>query len=491
MVGAYDYLWSRHSLIRMATRFKDQNIMKLINSSVVANKRIKRKIKESCPISGKKYMKQGFSGRYYMYNRKHSIVFVVGAPNEVITVFHLDNKEEEMTKEVSHTEKAHAKLSASGSSIWLNCPGSVEAQEPYEDKGSMFAEEGTMAHEIADICLSTGNDAEAYIGRTLESLKIKLSQYKSTHKIEKIMADYVQEYLDYVRAHETENSTLYTEQRVDFSNVVPEGFGTLDAAVLVYDERILHIFDLKYGNGVTVDAFENTQGQMYGTGFYNEYGFLDAFDTIRIHIVQPRKSNFPYWDISVKDLITFGKSVAEKAALALTKDAPRVPGEKQCQWCDARYDCSARLKLTENIVRAAFDELDDNAPDANTLTIEQKGLILRHKKFIERFLKDIESSAYDLLSSGEPFPGRKLVQGTANRIIPFEAEAGLVDKLGEDAYNKKLKGIGDLEKLLGKKEVAAIAVRPEGKIVMVEESDKRSAVLMTSVASEFDKFDED
>ncbi len=397
-----------------------------------------------------------------------------------------------MTKEVNHAERAHAKLSASGSSIWLNCPGSVEAQEGYEDKGSVFAEEGTMAHEVADICLSTGNDAEAYIGRTLGSLKIKLTYYPSTYKIEKIMADYVQEYLDYVRAHETENSTLYTEQRVDFSNVVPGGFGTLDAAVIVYDERVLHIFDLKYGKGVTVEAFENTQGQMYGTGFFNEYGFLDAFDTIRIHIVQPRKSNFSYWDISVKDLITFGKSVAEKAALALTKDAPRVPGDKQCQWCDARYDCSARLKLTENIVKAAFDELDEgDMPDANSLTVEQKSQVLRHKKFIERFLKDIESSAYNLLSSGEPFPGRKLVQGTANRVIP--TTPGVMEflekELGENAYNKKLKGIGDLEKLLGKKEVAEIAVRPEGKIVMVEESDKRPAVLMKSIASEFDNMD--
>ena len=390
-------------------------------------------------------------------------------------------------------EQAHAKLSASGSAIWLNCPGSVEAQETYEDKGSIFAEEGTMAHEIADICLSTGNDAEAYIGRTLKSLKIKLSHYDTTHKIEKIMTDYVQEYLDYVRAHETENSTLYTEQRVDFSNVVPGGFGTLDSAILVYDERILHIFDLKYGKGVTVDAFENTQGQMYGTGFYNEWGWLDAFDKIRIHIVQPRKSNFSYWDISVKDLITFGKFVAERAALALTKDAPRVPGEKQCKWCDARADCPALKKLTENVIRAKFDELDDESCDqvldSTSLTIEEKGQILRHKKLIEKFLKDIESSAYGILSNGDDFPGMKLVQGTANRMFPESAEKVIVEELGDSAYTKKLIGIGEAEKLMGKKKVAEITVRPEGKIVMVEESDKRPAIIVNSVASQFDNMD--
>lgn len=443
-----------------------------------------------------------------------------------------------MTKEI-HTDRAHAKLSASGSAIWLNCPGSVEAQESYTDTGSVFAEEGTMAHEIADICLSTGNDADVYIGRTLESLKIKLTYYPPTYKIEKIMTEYVQEYLDYVRAHQTEDSELYTEQRVDFSNVVPGGFGTLDSAVIVYKERMLHIFDLKYGKGVTVDAFENTQGQMYGTGFYNEYGFLDAFDTIKIHIVQPRKNNFSYWDITVKDLITFGKFVAERAALALTKNAPRVPGEKQCKWCDARSDCVALRDLTENVMRAKFDELDDdNTLDSENLTIEEKSQILRHKKLLERFLKDIESSAFNTLSNGDDFPGRKLVRGTANRFIPSKEELSKdilesdkklsddaynekletvapeardklisdkklsddaydiklqvvedLEELGEKAYNKKLKGLGDLEKLLGKKEIAAIAVRPEGKIVMVEESDKRPAIIVNSVESQFDNMD--
>lgn len=391
-----------------------------------------------------------------------------------------------MTKEINHKDRLHAKLSASGSSTWLNCPGSVKAQEPYPNTSSIFADEGTMAHEIADLCLSTRNDAEAYIGRTLKSLGIKIGSYKQTHKIDKIMADYVQEYLDYVLSHETGNSELYTEERVDFSNVVPEGFGTMDSAVLDYGKRVLHIFDLKYGKGITVDAFENTQGQMYATGMLNEYGFLDAFDTIRIHIVQPRKNNFSAWDISVKDLITFGKWVAERADLALSGNAPRVPGEKQCQWCDARADCPALMKFAEDIVRSEFAAMDDEPLDAGMLTLEEKSLVLRHAKLIKKFISNIEDSAYEALSAGIDFPGMKLVRGSANRVIPAEAEFMLSEKLGDEAYNKKLKGIGELEKLLGKKEIAAIAVRPEGKIVMVASDDKRPAVIMGNITNELD-----
>ena len=62
---------------------------------------------------------------------------------------------------------AHAQLSASGSSRWLNCPGSVHAESIYppDGEGSEFAIEGSMAHELADLCLKKNRDAESYIGK--------------------------------------------------------------------------------------------------------------------------------------------------------------------------------------------------------------------------------------------------------------------------------------------------------------------------------------
>ena len=45
---------------------------------------------------------------------------------------------------------AHAILSASGSSKWMNCAGSILAESGMpEDEGSDFAREGTAAHELA------------------------------------------------------------------------------------------------------------------------------------------------------------------------------------------------------------------------------------------------------------------------------------------------------------------------------------------------------
>ena len=56
---------------------------------------------------------------------------------------------------------AHAFLSASGSSKWLNCPPSARLESHFPDKGSEYAAEGTLAHEVAEIRLF-GNAIHAY-----------------------------------------------------------------------------------------------------------------------------------------------------------------------------------------------------------------------------------------------------------------------------------------------------------------------------------------
>lgn len=391
------------------------------------------------------------------------------------------------------TVRAHAKLSASGADKWLNCAGSIQAEESYPNGSSEFAEEGTIAHDIGDKCLKRGVDAEIFFGITLQELGTEnIKSFLPTYTIEHDMINHVQEYIDYVRAHETENSTLYTEERVDFSNIVPEGFGTMDSGVLDYDTNIFHIFDLKYGKGIPVYAEENNQAKMYAIGLLNELGFLDSIKSFRIHIAQPRLYNFSSWDISVEDLVKFAKYAKGRAELALTKDAPRTPGTKQCQWCRAKGDCAALFKFTEDAIMMEFEDMDkeENFPDPQNLTYEQKKMILDNRKLIEAFLKSVEAKVFIQLCDGEEFEGYKIVEGRANRVLIDGAEEIIVKKLGEDAYNKKLIGLGDLEKKLSKKEVATLTIKPTGKLTLAPECDKRPAVTVVDGAK-FDDMEED
>ena len=380
--------------------------------------------------------------------------------------------------------KKHAKLSASGSSKWINCPGSIEAESKIVKKQSVYAEKGTLAHELADTCLKKRVDASTFIGKTIscESDGKVLSTV-----VDKEMAKFVQEYIDYVLSFETKNSQLYTEDKVDFSNIAPDGFGTMDSAILDYDTGVCHIFDLKYGQGVEVSAIENTQGQLYALGFYNELKCLDVIKSFVIHIVQPRKWNFSEWEISLKDLVAFGEFAKKKAQEALTPGAKRVPGYKQCEFCNAKASCTALDKFTQEIISADFDNLDE--VDSESVTDERVKLILDNKKLIESFLSAVETRAFERLVSGEKIPGYKIVEGKSNRKWIDDAEAKLIEKLGDEAFEKSLIGITAAEKKLNKKEVNDLTYKPQGRLTLAPESDKRPAV--TSVTDDFDNLNEE
>ena len=57
------------------------------------------------------------------------------------------------TGNIDHAARAHAALSASSSHRWLMCPPSVKLSGQFEDKPSVYAEEGTFLHELSEMKL--------------------------------------------------------------------------------------------------------------------------------------------------------------------------------------------------------------------------------------------------------------------------------------------------------------------------------------------------
>ena len=360
----------------------------------------------------------------------------------------------------------HAKLSASGSSRWLNCPGSVAAEEGFKDKGSSFAQEGTAAHELADLCLSGQLSPDSYLNETIEGVIV-----------EQDMIEYVQGYISYVQSFSGEH---FYEQQVDFSPWVVGGFGTSDAIVI--QSKVVHVIDLKYGKGVAVDAENNTQGMLYALGVYNDFSYLfDDVETFVIHIYQPRINNFSDWEISLKDLLKWGEWVKLQADLALSKDAERTAGEKQCQWCKAKATCKTLSDFTQKIIVSDFDNLDEiSNPDK--LTNDQIRLALENKSLITGWLDAVEKHVVSVMLDGGKFDGFKMVEGRSVRKWANDASAeqvllSLRDE--SEIYTKKLLSPTQAEKLLGKKDKGAIAdeiIKPIGKPTLAKESDKRPSI---------------
>ena len=208
---------------------------------------------------------------------------------------------------------------------------------------------------------------------------------------------------------------------------------------------------------------------LYALGVFNDFHFMYQIEQFTVHIVQPRKNNISEWTISTEDLLVWADDIKKKAELALTPSAPRVPGDKQCQWCKAKATCKALHDFTEETITGAFDDLSN----INILTDLQLRTIVDNQKLIETFIKSVEAEVFARLEIGTPFPGYKLVEGRSTRQWTGDAQDLLEAELGDDAYTKKLIGITAAQKLLGAGFVDDNTVKPQGRPTLAQETDKR------------------
>lgn len=369
---------------------------------------------------------------------------------------------------------AHAKLSASGSHRWLACPASVQAERGIADKSSPHAFEGTVAHELAEVCLKAKCEASEWVGKVLPETSAEITQE---------MADYVQEYLNFVTYHDHRDAYLGIEVRVDFSDWVPEGFGTCDAIIL--HGNLLHVIDLKYGKGVPVSPVQNSQGLLYALGAYAEFRDIADIQRVRITIAQPRLQDSPEsWEIDLADLLKWGEYARQRAEMACSDDAEFNPGEKQCHWCKAQSTCAALKAYVEQTIMADFDDLQALTP-VNRLTDEQVARVLNNKRLIVSWLDAVEGYVRETLEGGQSFPGFKLVAGKSNRQWAADdgIESKLVELFGDKAYSRKLISPAQAEKELGRSrlaEIAAMIVKPQGPPTLAGADDPRAAINITA-----------
>ena len=369
----------------------------------------------------------------------------------------------------------HSLLGASKAHQWLECPPSARAEEKYEEPPeSEAAAEGTVAHALA----------EHHLSKMLEGKRITTPKVIRENPLYKpAMEEHVATYCDVVMETLTGmqaggDPVVYLEQALDLTEWIPEGFGTADC-VLIGDGTI-HVFDFKYGKGVPVAAEENPQLKLYALGCIAEFGCLYDIKEAVLHIVQPRLDSITEWSVSREVLEKWGTFVVKPIAQkAFNGEGEFNPGESQCRWCRAKNRCRAYNEYLLSVCQMRFDDLD-NYRDPNELSNKEIADILKMGDEIKRWVSSVSDYALDqALNHSVHFPGYKLVEGRSNRKITDEAV--VITLLDDKGYTTdktcRLKGITDLEDLVGKKElqelIGTYIVKPQGKPVLVPETDKR------------------
>jgi hypothetical protein len=247
----------------------------------------------------------------------------------------------------------------------------------------------------------------------------------------------------------------------------------------------MHVIDLKAGKGIPVEAESNTQAILYALGALNDFGLIYDIHTVTVHIVQPRLNNYSEWALTKDELLKWGERIKQAADAALEDDAPRTPGEKQCQWCKAKAKCPALMQLTEKVLMSDFEHISSSPRE---LSDAQLKLALDTKKLITAWLDAVEDIVKERIENNQTFEGYKIVEGRSNRTWSNEddAQEKLVSVLKDEMYETKFISVAKAEKLLGKTNaqlLEGLVVKSSGAPTLVPESDKR--VSLNEILADF------
>ena len=377
----------------------------------------------------------------------------------------------------------HALLSASGAHRWLHCTGSPLLEKDFPDSTSVYAQEGTLAHELCELKLM------AYTGeitkRKLTSMKNKLMK---SELWQPEMDSTSEAYLDYIKditMSYTVKPVILTEKRVDFSRYVPEGFGTADCLILAGDT--LHVVDYKHGKGVVVDADHNPQMMLYALGAMSELSLLYRFKFVHMTIVQPRVNNISEFTMTADELTEWGETVVKPKAEAAMSGKGEFEAGDWCRFCRAKQQCKTRYESNDSL----YPELSAQH-DPRLITLAELGEYLKRGRDMAAWLEDMKEYALSEALAGADVPGWKAVEGRGSRAFTDTDEA--VDTLIKNGidesvlYERRVLTLAQMEKAVGKKAfgeiVGNLVVKNPGKPTLVEESDKRPRITNQPTAAD-------
>ena len=288
---------------------------------------------------------------------------------------------------MQHETRKHARLSASRTDRFMQCPGSyrLESLMPYEAAGEAAAI-GTAIHELSEIILRGGAIPN---GTDPDHLSM------------------AQGYANFVNTLVENPRKKMIEVNLDegLQSLHPALGGTADA--ILVDGDHLHVIDLKTGR-VAVDAQDNKQLLTYALGAMRQ---LKAPSTITctMHIFQPRVGHSK-WTVSGLRLELHGRRLQSAAELALTGDAPTHPSVDACRYCKAKTICPSMREKVQEVARSDFK------PDT-TVTPE----MLDNAALVAAWADSVQSAAKAQITEGKAIQGWAMRAGRKTKFWKDEA----------------------------------------------------------------------
>ena len=385
------------------------------------------------------------------------------------------------------TVTVHSKVGASVAERFFNCPGSVRLCATVPNPPTVYAAEGTVAHDVGSGVL---------LSKSVPVIGMEVRQDGFRIKVTDEMMDAVDVYVNHVRAlcDSDEFITMLVEHEFHLAHIHPDLYGTADCVIWKPKSRVLHVIDYKHGAGKPVSVKGNKQLRYYALGALLSLGFNAHEVTARI--VQPRceyeGGAIRSETFAAFDLIEWAADLL--AAVKATEDpkAPLVPGD-HCRgtFCPAAAICPALAERALAVARTEFSPVVPYDPQKLKFALDSRDAL-------KAFIKALDEFAYAEAMAGR-LPaevGYKLVEKRAIRqwkdpsAVATHIDIALNGAKLRGCYTEpELKSPAQVEKIVGKKTFTAIekdhVIKVSSGMTLAPVDDPRPAVRILDAAAEF------
>ena len=339
----------------------------------------------------------------------------------------------------------------------INCPGSVAlVQLAPPSPSSVYADKGTLLHNLISEILDTDTDPVSLIG----------TNYEGQILDQEMIDEKLQPALDLLDKLDPDGAMkLAIETRVGFGKFLPGAFGSCD--VLGRLGSTAYIIDWKFGDGIAVDAEQNEQLMYYAAAAMRTPEVAWVFDgavAIECVIIQPPVIR--QWTTTPARIKAFEKDLKRAVKVSALPDAKLNPGS-HCKFCPAKPTCPAMTGAVDRALKVKLDAVDDT----------MLGAYAANAVLLQGWIDDLNALVQTKIEKGYKIPGWKLVAKRGTRKWADEQKAiAALTELGIDPYKKELLSPAQAEKKV-KNLPEGLTVSVSSGDTLAPESDPRPAVL--------------
>jgi hypothetical protein len=398
-------------------------------------------------------------------------------------------------------ELEHSPLGGSAAKRFLNCGASFLLQRllmvhgEYENPPtSDFADKGTAAHTLGEICLTNGHEPFEYVGKNIGRYNV--------HK-DDLDPDAVSVYVNYcqtIMAEGGTNATSVIERTYHLREIHPLFKGTVDFGhwrLLGHANPGIWLIDYKNGEGIGVDPYENEQLLYYAVLFIMANPDLRTLPRdfpVALGIVQPNYFGVfttpDMWFTTVGTVLDWGHNILMPSMQALLDDKRTMIPEDEfadgdhCQFCPVMLECPK--------LRRAFETYAHGEDFLEMLSNEELSDLYALRDGARRYGNQVEQVVFARKLGGQEIASAKLVEKMVHRVWKAGAEAEAQRRFGEAAYNpRKMKSPAQMEKISSDGKAFALehGFKPDSeRLTVAPLSDRRPEAQRVTSADIFKNF---